>query len=461
MKKIDINSLMNKPFDTIRSTVSGTISKYEKKYNAFIEIFDMDKVTKKKSGRLKNIPFSIKDNILFKDHKVSCGSNILENYTANYSAYVVEKLLEEGAYVVGRTNMDEFAMGSSTENSAYKITRNPINSDYVPGGSSGGAAASVGLGIVPFALGTDTGGSVRQPASFCGLCGYKPTYGLFSRRGLVALASSFDQIGIIANSIDDIALVTSIMNGKDPYDLSSYLDREINEMEHINYRGINLKGKIVGVLNNFDDLPVSQKVRDAYQKMINDLEKINVTLVNISPPFLEYSIPLYYILSTAEAASNLARYDGIKYGLRREEKNYQKMLTKTREIGFGKEVKKRILLGTYVTAAGYKDEYYKKALKIRALMKKNYEALFSTVDFILLPTAPTPPFKIGEKIDDSVVMYYNDVFTVIPNIIGSPALTLPIYETSEGLPIGMQLIASAKNDMDLLKFSAKLMRIIK
>ncbi len=363
--------------------------------------------------------------------------------------------LAEGALPVGRTNMDEFAMGSSTENSAFGPTKNPLNSEYVPGGSSGGAAASVAVGSCAFALGSDTGGSVRQPAAFCGLYGFKPTYGVFSRRGLVSFSSSFDQIGIIANNVDDIITVSSVMNDKDPFDLTSYADRDLQDVEQVNYDNVDLRGKIVGIMGGFDPIPVADDIQSRYLELIEKMSDLGAEMVNISPPFLENSVPLYQILSTAEASSNLSRYDGIKYGLRKEGKTLDSMRRSTRSFGFGEEVKRRIILGTYVTASEYSEQYYKKALKIRGLMRKNYEAFFSTINYILLPTTPTPPFRLGEKINDPVSMYFSDVFTAIANILGTPAITMPCGESSDGLPIGIQLMGGIGSDLDLLKFAGK------
>ncbi|MCK5224458.1 Asp-tRNA(Asn)/Glu-tRNA(Gln) amidotransferase subunit GatA, partial [Candidatus Calescamantes bacterium] len=349
----------------------------------------------------------------------------------------------------------EFAMGSSTENSAFGPTKNPLNSEYVPGGSSGGAAASVAVGSCAFALGSDTGGSVRQPAAFCGLYGFKPTYGVFSRRGLVSFCSSFDQIGVIANNIDDIITVSSVMNEKDPFDLTSYADRDLQDIDQVNYDNVDLRGKIVGIMSGFDPISVSDDIQSRYLELIEKMSDLGAEMVNISPPFLENSVPLYQILSTAEASSNLSRYDGIKYGLRKEGKTLDSMRRSTRSFGFGEEIKRRIILGTYVTASEYSEQYYKKALKIRGLMRKNYEAFFSTINYILLPTTPTPPFRLGEKINDPVSMYFSDVFTAIANILGTPAITMPCGECSDGLPIGIQVMGGIGSDLDLLKFAGK------
>ncbi|MCK4642165.1 Asp-tRNA(Asn)/Glu-tRNA(Gln) amidotransferase subunit GatA [bacterium] len=453
MKKLTIADTLNSPAEQIKNKVKSAINN-SKGLNIFLETYGV-KPSKTKKGCLNNVPFSLKDNILLEGKISSCGSRMLEDFVSPYSAFVVEKLLAAGALPVGRTNMDEFAMGSSTENSAFGPTKNPLNSEYVPGGSSGGAAASVAVGSCAFALGSDTGGSVRQPAAFCDLYGFKPTYGVFSRRGLVSFCSSFDQIGIIANNVDDIITVSSVMNDKDPFDLTSYADRDLQDIEKINYDNVDLRGKIVGIMSGFDPIPVSDDIQSRYLELIEKMSDLGAEMVNISPPFLENSVPLYQILSTAEASSNLSRYDGIKYGLRKEGKTIDSMRRSTRSFGFGEEVKRRIILGTYVTASEYSEQYYKKALKIRGLMRKNYEAFFSTINYILLPTTPTPPFRLGEKINDPVSMYFSDVFTAIANILGTPAITMPCGESSDGLPIGIQLMGGIGSDLDLLKFAGK------
>ncbi|MCK5599119.1 Asp-tRNA(Asn)/Glu-tRNA(Gln) amidotransferase subunit GatA [bacterium] len=453
MKKLTIADTLNSPAEQIKNKVKSAINN-SKGLNIFLETYGV-KPSKAKKGRLNNVPFSLKDNILLEGKISSCGSRMLEDFVSPYSAFVVEKLLAAGALPVGRTNMDEFAMGSSTENSAFGPTKNPLNSEYVPGGSSGGAAASVAVGSCAFALGSDTGGSVRQPAAFCGLYGFKPTYGVFSRRGLVSFCSSFDQIGVIANNIDDIITVSSVMNEKDPFDLTSYADRDLQDIDQVNYDNVDLRGKIVGIMSGFDPISVSDDIQSRYLELIEKMSDLGAEMVNISPPFLENSVPLYQILSTAEASSNLSRYDGIKYGLRKEGKTLDSMRRSTRSFGFGEEVKRRIILGTYVTASEYSEQYYKKALKIRGLMRKNYEAFFSTINYILLPTTPTPPFRLGEKINDPVSMYFSDVFTAIANILGTPAITMPCGESSDGLPIGIQLMGGIGSDLDLLKFAGK------
>ncbi|MCD6578943.1 Asp-tRNA(Asn)/Glu-tRNA(Gln) amidotransferase subunit GatA [bacterium] len=456
MNRITFDGIKEKSFKSISKHINENIKKNNSKFNILIEKFNYDK--NPNGGLLENVPITIKDNIFYKNHIASCASNILKNYRAPYSAYVVEKLLGEGAFIVGRTNMDEFAMGSSTEYSIYGPTKNPIDPKFVAGGSSGGAAASIITGIASIALGSDTGGSIRQPAAFCGAVGYKPTYGVFSRRGLVAFSSSLDQIGIIGNNVGDIAKSAAVMNGKDPHDLSSYLDRELKHLAEYDFDSYEGERKIIGVIHDFSDTPISKEIENSYKKLISELNKMNYEVVSIFPPFLEYSLPLYHILANAEAASNLSRYDGLKYGLSNNEGNYFERVKKARTEGFGREVKRRILAGTLITSEGYDIDLYKKAQKLRVLLKKNYDVLFSTVNFVLMPTTPTSPFKLGEKINDPIAMYNNDAFTTIANIIGSCAISLPLGTTSGGLPIGFQLMAAPKEDAELLKFSYKLMK---
>ncbi len=456
MNRIPIDKIQGKSFRYVKKLVDTGIKKYNPQNNILIEKFKFKE--NPNDGLLKNVPITIKDNILYKDHIASCASNMLKNYRAPYSAYVLEKLLSEGAFIVGRTNMDEFAMGSSTEYSIYGPTKNPLFPKYVSGGSSGGAAASVVSGMASIALGSDTGGSVRHPASFCNVIGYKPTYGAFSRKGLVAFSSSLDQIGIMGNNIKDIAKASAVMNGNDPHDLSSYLDRELKHLADYDFDSYKGNRKIIGVIHSFGDIPVSNDIKAAYKKIISKLNKLDYEVVSIFPPFLEYSIPLYQIISTAEAASNLSRYDGIKYGLSNDSESYTQLIVKARSNGFGKEVKRRILAGTLVSSEGYNRDLYSKAQKLRILLKKNYDVLFSTINFVLTPTSPNLPFKIGKWKNDPISMYYNNIFTSIANLIGSCAISLPLAQSASALPIGFQLMAAQKEDAELLKFSHKLMR---
>ncbi|MFH1894640.1 MAG: Asp-tRNA(Asn)/Glu-tRNA(Gln) amidotransferase subunit GatA [Patescibacteria group bacterium] len=389
---------------------------------------------------LAGIPCAIKDSILVEGIKCTAASKILENYIAPYDATVIKKLKEREVVILGKTNMDEFAMGSSTENSAYKITRNPHDLERVPGGTSGGSAAAVAAGFCPFSLGADTGGSIRQPASFCGVVGLKPTYGAVSRYGLMAYASSLDQIGPIAKTVEDCRLVFDIIKGKDPLDSTS--------AESAFEAGIfDLKSMRIGLPKEYFikgmDPEVERQVKDAVKK----IEGLGAKIEEISLSHTEHALACYYIIAMAEASANLARYDGIKYGLSKNGENLLDVYLKSREKGFGTEVRRRIILGTYILSAGYYDAYYIRAQKVRTLIKKDFEAAFEKVDAIFTPVSPTPAFKIGEKIDDPLTMYLSDIFTNSINLAGLPAISLPCgminndsKNSSQGLPVGLQII---------------------
>jgi len=385
---------------------------------------------------LTGIPIAIKDNINVVGYETTCSSRILKGYKASYDATVVERLVRaHGMVVLGKTNMDEFAMGSSTETSAYGITRNPFDRKRVPGGSSGGSAAAVGGKLAPVALGSDTGGSIRQPAAFCGCVGLKPTYGTVSRYGLVAFASSLDQIGPIARTVEDALWIYEAMAGHDPKDSTSLV-----HTPSIQLRG-DLKGVRVGVPREFILEGMDAEVKKNLEDVVQILQKEGAIVEEISLPHSEYGVPTYYVVATAEASSNLERYDGVKYGYRGDAKTLSEMYVKTRTEGFGPEVKRRIMLGTYVLSAGYYDAYYLKALKVRTLIREDFKKAFEKVDVILGPTTPTPPFKIGEKLDDPIAMYLSDIYTITANLAGVPALSLPSGWTAGGLPLGIQLMA--------------------
>lgn len=395
--------------------------------------------------KLTGIPIAIKDNINVKGYETTCSSRILKGYKASYDATVVERLVRQhGMVVLGKTNMDEFAMGSSTETSAYGITRNPFDRKRVPGGSSGGSAAAVGGKLAPVALGSDTGGSIRQPAAFCGCVGLKPTYGTVSRYGLVAFASSLDQIGPLARTVEDAAWIYEAMAGHDPKDSTSLEHTPAVKLEG------NLKGVKIGVPKEFIIEGLDPRVKENLDDMIRKLEAAGAGVVEISLPHSEYAVPTYYVVATAEASSNLERYDGVKYGYRAQASTLSEMYVKTRTEGFGPEVKRRIMLGTYVLSAGYYDAYYLKALKVRTLIKEDFQKAFEKVDVILGPTTPTPPFGIGEKVSDPIAMYLSDIYTISANLAGIPALSLPSGWTKEGLPLGMQLMGPALGEQKLL-----------
>jgi aspartyl-tRNA(Asn)/glutamyl-tRNA(Gln) amidotransferase subunit A len=388
---------------------------------------------------LAGVPVAIKDNMTVRDMKTTCGSRILENYVPPYTATAVERLRSAGAIVVGKANCDEFSMGSSTENSAFFVTHNPHNFDRVPGGSSGGSAASVASGTSLVALGSDTGGSIRTPASFCGLVGIKPTYGRVSRYGLIAFASSLDQIGPISKSVRECAQTLEVISGFDHFDSTS-ADTAVPELVRNLDRPI--RGTRIGIPKEYFVAGLDPEVKAKIEAGIKLYESLGCQLHEISLPHTEYAIATYYLIATAEASSNLARYDGVRYGLRETVSSLQEMYRKTRHNGFGKEVKRRILLGTYALSAGYYDAYYLKALKVRTLILRDFQKAFELVDVILAPTSPSVAFKIGEKTGDPLSMYLSDIFTITQNLAGIPAISIPCGKNPEGLPIGMQLMAN-------------------
>lgn len=400
---------------------------------------------------LRGVAIAVKDNICTKGMQTSCGSRILYNYKAHYDATAVERLNNAGAVIVGKTNMDEFAMGSSNENSAFGIVRNPWDTERVPGGSSGGSAVAVASGVVRASLGSETGGSVRQPASFCGIIGLKPTYGRISRYGLVAFASSLDQIGIFGQSSKDAARVLGVIAGRDPKDSTT---AEVSVPNYIDELAIDIAGKKIGVPRELFGEGLETEVREAVENSLEDFKSLGAEIVDIELPYSKYSIAVYYIICTAEASSNLARYDGVRYGFRAENAHYlREMYLKTREEGFGAEVKRRIMLGTYVLSSGYYDAYYAKAQKVRTLIKNDFQNAFRKCDVILTPTSPTVPFKIGEKSDDPLAMYLSDIYTASANLAGIPGINVPCGVSSGGLPIGLHLLGNYWSENTLLNFA--------
>lgn len=399
---------------------------------------------------LAGIPGAVKDNICIKDQQATCASRMLENFVPPYNASVVEKLTGEDYVSLGKLNMDEFAMGSSSESSAFAKTTNPWNAEYVPGGSSGGAAASVAAGSAVWALGSDTGGSVRQPASYCGVVGLKPTYGNVSRYGLIAYASSLDQIGPVTRDVTDAAIVLNAISGHDHRDSTSipgerpdYTKALVNDV----------KGLKIGMPKEYFGEGLNSEVREALEKAAKVYEGLGAEIVEVSLPTSKYALSAYYIIALAEASSNLARYDGVSYGLRVPADNLVEMSTKTRSQGFGAEVQRRILLGTYVLSSGYYDAYYLKALKARRLIKNEFDAAFEKVDVLLTPTAPNTAFKFGEKINDPLSMYLEDICTTPVNLAGIPGISIPAGFASNGMPIGMQLLAPAMGEEVLFRMA--------
>ncbi len=403
----------------------------------------------------EGIPIAIKDNIQVKGWNITASSNILQGYVAPYNATVIEKLLANGLSPFGRTNMDEFAMGSSTESSFYGKTRNPHNPECVPGGSSGGSAAAVAAGIAIAALGSDTGGSIRQPAAFCGCVGMKPTYGKVSRYGLGAYSSSLDQIGPITQNVEDAAILYDIIAGHEPRDSTSV------DIPHIKVSDkLNADRKLtIAVIDNYME-EAGEEVRKATEEAIKALEDAGHKIIHKNMINSKYDVATYYIVATAEASTNLSRYDGVRYGNRAEADSLKEMYLKTRSRGFGEEVKRRILLGTFVLSSGYYDAYYIRAQKARHLIKAQYEEIFKEADLIFMPVAPTPAFKFGSK-KDPLEMYLSDIYTIAINLAGLPALSLPVGKSSDGLPIGAQFVAKAFDEQTLFDGSLSLENILK
>jgi aspartyl-tRNA(Asn)/glutamyl-tRNA(Gln) amidotransferase subunit A len=400
-------------------------------------------------GDLAGVPMGLKDILCTKGIRTTCGSRILENYIPFYDGTVVAKLKENGIVLLGKLNMDEFAMGSSTENSGFQVTRNPWNLDRIPGGSSGGSSAAVAADETVATLGTDTGGSIRQPAHCCGVVGLKPTYGRVSRYGLVAFASSLDQIGPITKDVEDCAIMMNAISGYDPCDSTS-VDVEVPDYKSFLVKDV--KGIRIGIPEEYFVGGMDADVEKAIREAIKLLETEGAKIQRLSLPHTEYAVAIYYIIATAEASSNLARYDGVKYGFRSKGyRDLMEMYSQTRAKGFGQEVKRRIILGTYVLSAGYYDAYYRKASQVRTLMRKDFEEAFQKVDVILTPTAPTPAFKIGEKVEDPLQMYLSDIHTIPVNLAGIPAMVVPCGFSHEGLPIGLQIMGRHFDEGKLIR----------
>jgi aspartyl-tRNA(Asn)/glutamyl-tRNA(Gln) amidotransferase subunit A len=401
-------------------------------------------------GRLAGVPTAIKDNMCTDGIRTTCASKMLEDFIPPYNATVVDKLLSEDAVIIGKTNMDEFAMGSSTENSAFKITKNPRDITRVPGGSSGGSAAAVAADMVPVALGSDTGGSIRQPAAFCGVVGLKPTYGLVSRYGLIAFGSSLDQIGPVTKTVLDSALLLEAIQGKDERDSTSYSGEY--QMDYADSLRSDIKGMRIAVPKEFFMDGLDDEIASSVQESIKCLEGLGAKVDEISLPAAGDGLSAYYIISSAEASSNLARYDGIRYGYRTKDyTNIDELIERSRSEAFGTEVKRRIMLGTYALSSGYYDAYYNRAQKYRKVLKGQFEEVFGSYDLILGPTSPVLPFKIGERSSDPLQMYLADVYTIIVNLAGLPAISIPCGCSRNGLPVGLQLIGPHYGERKILQ----------
>ncbi|HEX8180008.1 MAG TPA: Asp-tRNA(Asn)/Glu-tRNA(Gln) amidotransferase subunit GatA [Pyrinomonadaceae bacterium] len=402
-------------------------------------------------GALAGVPVAIKDNICTRGLQTSCGSHILGDYHAPYDATVITRLRQAGAVIIGKTNCDEFAMGSSNENSAFGVVRNPWDTARVPGGSSGGSAAAVAARIVPVALGSDTGGSVRQPAALCGVVGVKPTYGRVSRYGLVAFGSSLDQVGVFATETRDAATMLGVIAGRDAHDATT---ADVPVPDYAARLTGDIKGARLGVARALLGEGLDAEVRASVEAAIEAYRALGAEIVEVELPHARYAIAVYYIIATAEASSNLARYDGVRYGFRAEEAdNLRAMYRRTREQGFGPEVKRRIMLGTYVLSSGYYDAYYLKAQQVRTLIKEDFRRAFATCDAIITPTTPSTAFLIGEKVDDPLAMYLNDIYTVTANLAGVPGISIPCGLSSTGLPIGLQLLGQHWDEATLLRLA--------
>ncbi len=460
----EIRDLIDKKEVSVKDTVNSIcqrIDAVEEKVRAFVTTtkdealkmadevqnkLDLGKTQNRKS--ILGIPLAIKDNMCIKGIPTTCSSKILHNFVPPYESTVTSKLMEQGYILIGKTNMDEFAMGSSTENSGFQVTKNPWDLERIPGGSSGGSAAAVAADECIAALGSDTGGSIRQPAALCGVVGLKPTYGRISRYGLVAFASSLDQIGPITKNVRDSAILMNILSGHDPLDSTS---APVTVPDFTAIPGKDINGMKIGIPKEYFIEGMEEEVESSVKEAIKKLEILGAIPVEISLPHTGYAVATYYVLATSEASSNLARYDGVKYGFRAEGRDLMDMYMNTRAQGFGAEVKRRIMLGTYALSSGYYEAYYKKAQQVRTLIKRDFEDAFRQVDVIVTPTSPTAAFKIGEKTADPLQMYLSDIFTISVNLAGVPGISIPCGFTSNNLPIGLQLIGKHFDEESILK----------
>lgn len=446
------------PRDVIRDLYRA-IAEKEPHIRAYISLAPQERLLQEcehlHEKPLRGLPIAVKDNIVTKDLKTTCASRFLENFQPIFEATVIKRLKDAGATILGKTNLDEFAMGSSTENSAFFPTRNPHDLERVPGGSSGGSAAAVAAHEAICALGSDTGGSIRQPASFCGIVGLKPTYGLVSRYGLVAFASSLDQIGPMTKDVRDCAILLNYIAGHDPLDSTSAARPSEDYTQEL---GQEIQGFRVGVPKEYiRDLSGQAKAR--VESWIDSFRELGAEIVELSLPHTEYAIPTYYLISSSEASANLARFDGVRYTKRASDNSVEAMFSESRDWGFGPEVKRRIMIGTYALSAGYYEAWYEKAQRVRALIRQDFENAFQSVDIILSPTSPTPAFKLGERLKDPLAMYLSDIFTVPASLAGIPAISVP-GGTVNGLPFGIQLIADKFQEKKLLRVAHALERTL-
>lgn len=436
--------------EELRNEFLKAIKKENKELNAYLDVFEDEPVEERK-GALAGVPCAVKDNILIEGTRCTAGSKILENYVSVYDATAIRKLRGAGAVFLGKTNLDEFAMGSSTENSAFGPTRNPHDLTRVPGGTSGGSAAATAAGLTVFSLGSDMGGSIRQPASFCGVVGLRTTYGRISRHGLISVAPSLDQIGPITKNVFDSALVLNTIAGQDRFDSTTSPHQVPDYTRNLNET---IRGSKIGVPKEYFGEGLDDGVKKEVNKAISKLQDLGSKIVDISLPHSEYSLPAYYMIMTSEASANLARYDGIKYGRSAKAGNLSDLYLKTRGDGFGEEVRRRIMLGTYALSAGYYEAYYQKAQQVRTLIKRDFEEAFEKVDFIVGPTAPTAAFKLGEKTKDPLTMYLSDVYTVAVNLAGVPAISVPcgsVEKEGRNLPVGLQIIGRHFDEEGILR----------
>ena len=465
----DIKSDLNSNATSCVALVNSYVKTIQanKNLNIFLEVFETsalekaklvdEKLKSKTAGRLAGMVIALKDNLCYKGHKVSASSKILEGFESLYNATVVERLLAEDAIIIGRCNCDEFAMGSSNENSAYGNVLNPLDIKRVPGGSSGGSAAAVAANMCIAALGTDTGGSIRQPASFCGVVGYKPSYGRVSRYGAIAYASSFDQIGPLTKTVEDAALIMEVIAGKDEYD-STASSKPVTPYSK-ELKKTPAKLRIAYIKDCLENEGLNPEIKNRINDVISKLKAAGHTVEAVAFPYLDYLVPTYYVLTTAEASSNLARFDGINFGYRsKNATDLESTYKKSRTEGFGAEVKRRIMLGTFVLSSGYYDAYYSKGQKVRRVIQNKTNEILEKYDFIILPTTPGTAFEFGQKSADPIAMYLEDIFTVQANITGLPAISLPMGKHSNGLPFGLQVIGKNFADAEVFAFSDYLMK---